>query len=323
MNNRFFVLICISQIFIWGNLPNKLFADEIKHNGTTIKVEKYNRDTTNINAENKTDTLKNKEILRDTFSFRYHFQVGDSLLYAVLSYDSIIINYGEPLLRLRYERILITCDSITPQGNYCLTQKLVNFKSTESFIDEKNVARNTTPWLNVPIKLEIDTLGRRIKAYNPGKLDAAMSPGGAFQPFIILPLDSVEGQNSKLTNESWIVSRQDDIPENGNPIPLLRYTLYYRMIGLQDTLDFKSLLKMTFAMTSQGSIAVKTKDINITTSSINNAIGEIWWDTKNWIPAVYNHTIEQKLSINYPKDDKTEQGFQYIYSTYILEKFVR
>jgi hypothetical protein len=95
------------------------------------------------------------------------------------------------------------------------------------------------------------------------------------------------------------------------------------MIGLQDTLDFKSLLKMTFAMTSQGSIAVKTKDINITTSSINNAIGDIWWDTKNWIPTVYNHTIEQKLTINYPKDGKTEQGFQYIYSTYILEKFVR
>jgi len=269
------------------------------------------------------DTVEKTKIIRDTFSFKYHFQKGDTLIYSVFSRDSIIINYGAPLLRLRHEKIMLTCDSITPEGDFCLTQKLISFRSSESFLNEKNIQRNTTPWLNVPVFLELDSMGRRKKSYHPDTLNGALTPGGAFQPFLLLPLlDSNDNVNRKLTNESWMFTRTDDIHENGLPIPLLRYSLLYRMIGFVDTLEYKSLLKMTFIKTSQGSIVVKSDDLDVATASINNAGGEIFWDTTNWVPILYFQTVEQRLTI-YDEEGQTVPGFHYIYSTFVLDDFIR
>jgi len=66
------------------------------------------------------------------------------------------------------------------------------------------------------------------------------------------------------------------LPENGNPYSALRATFFYRVIGIVDTLEFGDLLKMTFSITSQGSVAVKSDELLMLTTSINNAGGEIF-----------------------------------------------
>ena len=272
--------------------------------------------------ENAGPDIPRPKPIIDTFSFKYNFRVGDTLIYAVMSKDSITIDYGPPLLRIRFEKIMLTCDSITPKGHYVIKQQLIDFQSKESYLKEKNVERNTTAWLNVPVYIEIDSLGNRHKQYNKDSLRLAMKPGEAFQPFILLPLNMQDSTNIKYTNESWMLNDSSYIYENGNPAPVFRYTLYYRMIGMIDTLDLGKLLKMTFSMTSQSAHKVNTDDIKILTTAINNAGGEIFWDTIKWIPKYYIHTIEQRLTIENKINMYKELGFHYIHSTFILDKFV-
>jgi len=259
----------------------------------------------------------------DTFSFKYNFCLNDTLVYVLMSRDSITIDYGPPLLKLRYEKIMLTCDSITKNGHFIIKQQLIDFKSKESYLREKNVDRNITPWLNVPVYIEIDTMGIRYKQYNKDSLTLAMCPGGAFQPFILLHLNYKDSINTKITGQSWMIIDSGYIYENGNPPPVYRYTLFYRLIGMTDTLDLGKLLKMTFSMTSHSAHKINTADIQMLTTSINNAGGEIFWDTTNWIPRYYTHTIEQRLTIKEKSEKKERPGFHYIYSSFILDKFIR
>ena len=259
----------------------------------------------------------------DTLSFKYNFCINDTLIYVVMSKDSITIDYDQPLLRIRYEKIMLTCDSITKDGNFIIKQQLIDFKSRESYLTEKNVERNTTPWLNIPVYIEIDTMGIRYRQQNKDSLLLAMCPGSAFQPFILLQLNYKDSVNTKYTGQSWMVVDSGYIYENGNPPPVYRYTLYYRLIGITDTLDFRKLLKMTFSMTSHSAHKINTPDIQMLTTSINNAGGEIFWDTLHWIPRYYTHTIEQRLTITERNENKERPGFHYIYSTFILDKFIR
>ena len=269
-----------------------------------------------------TDVPRPKPII-DTFTFKYNFRVGDTLVYIVGSRDSIVIDYGPPLLRIRYEKIMLTCDSITQEGHFVIKQQLVDFKSRESYMKEQNVERNTTPWLNTTVYIEIDSMGIRYKQYNKDPLMLSIKPGEAFQPFILLQLNVKDSTNIKCTGESWMLVDSNYIFENGNPPPAFRYTMYYRMIGMVDTLDLGKLLKTTFSMTSQSSHIVNTEEINMLTTAISNAGGEILWDTMNWIPMYYVHTMEQRLTIKNNTDKYEEPGYHYIYSTFILDKFVR
>ena len=80
---------------------------------------------------------------------------------------------------------------------------------------------------------------------------------------------------------------------------------------------------MTFSMTSQSAHKVNTEDIKMMTTSINNAGGEIFWDTINWIPVYYIHTMEQRLTIEDKTNNNKEPGFHYIFSSFILDKFIK
>ena len=279
--------------------------------------------TNNEVIDDETIATPAPKVVRDTFSFRYKFKEGDTLIYSVMSKDSITIDYGEPLYRIRFEKIMITCDSVKRNGNFCLTQKLISFNARESHLKEKNIERKNTEWLNIPVYIEIDSLGRRIKAYNPDTMNGVVAPGGPFQPYLFMSLDSTdEGINKKLTNESWLVSGTDTLVENGMPIPTLKYSSLFRMIGLVDTLDFTNVLKMTFIVTGQGLIEVLTNQLKIKTFAKIASGGEIFWDTENWIPQLYIHTMSQKLTIYYPRGVE-KVGTHNLYTTYVLDKLSR
>lgn len=273
--------------------------------------------------------IENKgEIKKDTFSFCYHFEKGDTLIYSVMSRDSIVIDYGKPLLRIRVERIMLTCDSVTPEGRYCLTQKLVEYKSKENHDQEKNITRTTTPWLNVPVYIEMDTMGRRLLGFIKLKEKfAALTPGGAFQPFLLMPLADDTTSNLQQTEQSWIYSTKlATVPENGFPYPTMRWTTLYRMKGIVDTLDCVNMLGITFSMTSAGTIAIRDEDedVDVTTHSVNNAVGEYFFDTTYRVPKIYTHTMEQKLTITDSENKGGEiYGNHYIYTIFTLESINR
>ena len=282
-------------------------------------------DIININ-----DTATITEVPKlDTFSFKYDFRVGDTLIYFVNSKDSITIDYGPPLFKIRFEKIMLTCDSITPDGHFIIKQELIEFRSRETYLEEKNIDRNTTPWLNVPVYIEIDTMGNRYKQYIEDSLILAAPPGGVFQPFILLPLmvkDTITKEypkNRKNTAESWLIVDSNYIAENGMPIPVFRYSIYYRMYGMDDSLGLGNLLKITFSMTSQSAHRINTDDVKMLTTSINNAGGEVYWDTIHWIPKYYIHTIAQKLTIEDKIDKNKLTGFHHIFSIFVLDKIVR
>jgi hypothetical protein len=294
----------------------------------------------NLSAQNQIDSLTNQNpnlidtsqipeapgyAPRDTFHFRYNFEVGDSLTYIVMSNDSVIVDYGSPLLRIRFEKILITCDSITKAGNFCLTQKLIEFSAKESDAKEKNVSRETSDWLNIPVYLEIDTLGRRIKTANPDFKRNAVTVGGAFQSYLLVTLDTNENDTNghrKLTNESWLVSGVDDLVENAMPIPRLKYMTLFRMIGAEDTLDFKNLIRINTTITGQGLFDVYLDSNNrMSTHTRIASGGKIYLDTINWIPVVMQNTMEQRLT--FYNDGKEYPGRHRTNTTYILDRFVR
>jgi hypothetical protein len=260
---------------------------------------------------------------KDTLSFRYHFVPGDTLTYVAMSTDSISIDYGSPLLRIRFEKYVITCDSITHDGYYSITQRLTDFRSKESYEETKDVERTSSAWLDMPVTLIIDTLGHRIRHTYPKPIPMATAPGGAFQPILILPLDSI-GLNRRYTSEAWLLeNEEEDIPENGMPIPFMRYVLYYHLIGMVDTLDFKNLMKFTFSMTSQASVVVKDSSVDMRTVSVSNGSGEIFFDTMYWVPKVYTQTMQQKLTIEDKKNNASSPGSHWINTTFILDKIVR
>lgn len=304
----FLLLIALITLFYIQNC----FALNV--NNSSIATE--NNETTEI-PEIKT------EIVRDTFNFRYKFKEGDTLIYSVMSRDSITIDYGDPLYRIRFEKIMITCDSVKKNGNFCLTQKLISFNAKESYLEEKNIDRKNTEWLNVPVYIEIDSLGRRISVRNPDSLNGIVAPGGPFQPYLFMSLDSTsKGINKKLTNESWLVSSTDTLVENGMPIPTLNQTTLFRMIGLVDTLDLQNVLKMTFIVTSQGLVEVLTDNLKVKTFAKIASGGEIFWDIENWVPKLYTHTMSQRLTIYYPRGVEIP-GSHNLYTTYVLDKLSR
>jgi hypothetical protein len=265
----------------------------------------------------------------DTFTVKYDFQVGDTLIYFINSKDSITIDYAPPLLKIRFEKIMLTCDSITPEGHFIIKQQLIDFKSKESYLNEQT-DRNFTPWLNIPVYMEIDSMGNRFKQYNEDTLSLATPPGGVFQPFLLMPLmikDSATNEypaNQKSTIESWLIKEDSCyIVENGMPMPMFRYAIYYRMQGMVDTLDLKDYVRVGFSMTSQSSHGINTEEVKMITTSINNAGGEIFWDTAYYVPKFIIYTIEQRLTIEDRIDRKKINGFHHIYSNFVLDKIIR
>ncbi|MBI5324378.1 MAG: hypothetical protein HZB41_03720, partial [Ignavibacteriae bacterium] len=148
---------------------------------------------------------------RDTVNFKLKFFSGDTLTYIVKSHDSIIIDFGKPLIKSRTERIKIVCDSINKEGNFFLTQTLIEFSSVESQGETQNIENNSSPWLNRKAGLEIDSVGNRIKCVVFDSINGAMSPGGAFQPYLFFPFNVTQ----KAVKESWIVTSVDELVENG------------------------------------------------------------------------------------------------------------
>ena len=263
--------------------------------------------------QNDTTTYRKQ----DTVCFKYKFTIGDKLTFEVNSFDSISINYGQVLLRNRKETIQIKCDSLSKKGTFYLSQMLLSYKARESSGDEKNIERTNNSWIGRRISLEIDSVGNRLSFRFDDSTKAGLTPGGAYNPYLLFPISST----CKAIDESWAVSTTDFLPENGNPLPLLRQYSLLRVRKPIDTLGY-FCQKLEFVKTSQGSYELPFDNKKITVNSVINGFGTLLISDSLKIPINFLATSEEKLTLIFSDEDH-QPGFHYISTEFVLKEYIK
>ncbi len=271
---------------------------------------------TDIYSQNDS-TIVNEEF-KEIICYRYNFYQGDTLYYRNVSHDSIIIGMEPPLLRIRNELYELVCDSVGKKTSYFyLSMTLREYKALESKGDDKNIERKTTPWLNRKVFLVIDSLGNRIQTGIDDISNLAMSPGGAFNPYLFFGVNGY----CKTQKESWISKSLDTIVENGNPAPLINRTVLFRAYQEKDTLG-QICQNLTYISTGQGSILLRTPTEQMSVTSVLAGSGNLYISKKDLIPVYQFANIEQKLRIFTPENEDGNPAWHYTSAEFLLEKFI-
>jgi hypothetical protein len=225
----------------------------------------------------------------DTLCFSYRFMPHDTVFYDIVANDSIWVQ-GEPRqVRERNERIMLICDSVTPGPTYHLRQSLQRATSvTEMEGDATPVKRATSPWIGRTAYLVVDSSGRRSRAWPDFPRRAAITPGGPFQPVVLLDLGGSCGRQ----NQSWIMTDTVLVTENGVPEPAFRYETLVRVLDKADTLG-RHFVQLQYARTGAASAELVADGAVISM----NGFGKLTLDTEWRLPYHLFATAEVKLTI--------------------------
>jgi hypothetical protein len=258
-----------------------------------------------------------KAINKDTVCYKIVFLVGDSLIYNVVSRDSIVIDYGTPLIKNRKEKYLITCDSISPANHYFISITLFDYSAIEISGKEQIPEEKKHEWLNKKIIIEIDSVGNRFLCKPADTINAAIGPGGAFQPYLFFPIQ----QSCKAIGESWIVESKDVLCENGLPLPILRQSSLFRAKPPIDTLN-EHCNRFEFIKTGQGSVKLLTSTDSMRVTNVLKAFGTMEISTDKFFPVHFMSITDQKLTVQFA-DGVEKKGFHYLQSDFTLEAWRR
>lgn len=251
---------------------------------------------------------------KDTVCYKYSFQRGDTITYSLTSSDSIAINYGAPLTKIRNELFELVCDSLSQRGTFFITLELLDYVGYENYGVNKNVEVRENPWKNRKVQLEIDSLGQRLSWEISDSINPAISAGGAFQSYLLFWLK----EPCKAIEETWMTSSTDELAENGFPIPLLKQSTLYQMKSPIDTLN-DSCVNIEFIKTGQGSITLNEPNGINKMNSIINSFGKIYISRTRNLPVYFFNTIEQKLTI-IGSEGEEQKGWHYITSHFTLKQ---
>lgn len=311
----FFLVSCFSTL-TFSRQANKADKKNVKSKSTlstsdSIKAEIQARINKFVNPFVLFDTEKETD---SVFAY-YTFEKGDTLEYIVQSSDSIIIDYDEPLLKIRSERYVIICDSVGLNNHYYLTYYLKDFLGKESKGDIQNIERSESRWIEKKVFLEIDSTGERFNVSAADTTSVAIAPGGNFQPTLIYPL----GNALKSRQETWLINGKLDLIENGYPYAELKATTLHRMRGVTDTLGFKTI-RVDYVRTGTGDVVHKSKNNAYLTNCVINSHGEMYIDPLVKKPTHLFVTIEQKLRFSDESGD-SKVGKQFTNSYFTLFSF--
>jgi hypothetical protein len=246
-------------------------------------------------ADANISKLDNEAHSKDSVCFSYSFAKGDTLIYEVHSVDSISVDYGIPLVKERYEEIMIVCDSVSESGNFYLSQTLIDYRSFEAELkpNAETVKRSDHPWVGKTVHIQIDSLGDRLKVMPAYSDEMIQSPGGGFDPYILFSLK----ESCKSVGESWLVDGTDELVENANPPPMLTYSALFRARSEIDTLGY-SCNAFEYVKTGQGALESLFNGKLIKVSNVINSFGIMYISKEYKIPVHYYATIEQKLAFH-------------------------
>jgi hypothetical protein len=254
-------------------------------------------------------------MVKDQIScFKYKFNKGDSLIYSAVSHDSIIVDDNEPLIKNRFERYLIVCDSVK-QNRYFITLSMIDYLSNEYITGNDLIERKDSEWLGRKVNIELDSLGKRYSINVDDHTKFAVSPAGVFAPSHIIDF----GSSCHKINESWNSNILNYLPENAVPLPAIRQSFLFRALDPVDTLG-RHCNKLEYISTSQGTFIASDSVNSIKNTSVINGFGLIYIDSVYNIPVTHYMTAEIKLkhSLN---NGQEKPIWHYISSTYSLEKY--
>jgi hypothetical protein len=247
--------------------------------------------------------------------YKLKFFKGDTLRYRVASFDSIVIEYGKALTKMRFEMIEIVCDSTSNDGKYYLTQTLLSYIADEATGSTDRVRRTTSPWIKRNVRLVIDSVGNRYSVSVNDSNIYAVSPGGAFQPYLLFPFK----ETNKHKDESWFVKTIDTLVENGNPHAIENQSSLFRAEEPIDTLGYKSN-RFRFIKTANGQfMSISGKD-RILVEAIINSSGNFILSNEFCIPVHFFSNIEQKLKITTPEKEAMP-GIHLISTDFTIDEF--
>jgi hypothetical protein len=210
--------------------------------------------------------------------------------------DSIIVDYGKPLRKMRIDTISITCDSIENGNIYYLTQILNSEKSKEQEVGDTTIVEGRhSPWIGRHVSYSVDSAGYRSYYMVGDSLKAVMNPGGPFQPNLFFPL----GYGCKYKGETWIIESTENLAENGYPVPALKQTSLFKMDSLKDTLD-ERCTRLEYIRTGVGNMNLITAKDTMQATSVINSFGVIDIGTVRNVPIHYFCTIEEKIQLHFP-----------------------
>lgn len=264
-----------------------------------------------------------KPVISDSVSYRYSLVKGDTLLYEVISRDSIITGMRSPVIvKNRREVLLIACDSVTPNGIMYISQRMIDFSSKESDGISKPSIRSFSPWKNIKIWFSMDSTGKRYDFGGEDSLVSAVSPGGPFAPFLFIPL----GNGNHLVNSGWLLDDTCDVPENAIPVPIIKHISSMRARPNIDTLG-QLCNRLENTITAQGGFFSSTPapiKSTIQSNAIIAAFGIMDISTTLHIPIHYFGTSELKLNVKSMSNGKSSQVQikHFIASQFTLKKMV-
>lgn len=265
------------------------------------------------------DPISQMKIPVDTTDITYHFEAGDTLIYRAEAHDSIVRGFDPALLRIRYEKWRLVCDSVSKEGHFHLTQELLDFLGKESQGKIEDVRRDHSPWINRKAHLVIDSTGNRIASYPDDSTVAATGPGSVFNPPLIEPLKI----KTARTYQSWSLLKQlMDLNENAVPAPLIRQTCLFKNKPHKDTLGF-DCYRLEFIKTGQGSFELDAKGVYVDVTSILTGFNDYFFSVEHHVPIFLNAKIEQKVKMVNGKGNEPVPGWHFIDVDYILESLTR
>ncbi len=271
----------------------------------------------NLYAQEPNDFEDSDVIIKDTVHYQLKFLAGDEIIYRVESHDSITFDFDDALIRDRYERFKIVCDSVDNKGLFYLTVAFTDYIAAESKGDIQGVKRDYSPWSGRKVCLIIDSVGKRHRAYNPNTSEAVMSSGGAFQPFLLFPFLETD----KAVNESWLVKSVDTLVENGFPSAILEHSNLMRAEVDIDTLGY-DCSQFRFVKTASGEVDVPMQEQMIITKATINSGGRMLISKDLLLPIHFFQSIEQKLRVYFSETD-VKTGKHFINANFILESHNR
>lgn len=270
-------------------------------------------DSTDVHYE--ADTLQNTPKTFVSTCGYYKFISKDTLYYHINSRDSIVIDYGTPLMKERSELLRVVCDSVGKRNNHFYLQlSLVGcFIKEYEFGSKDTVAHSDSEWLNRKSYLEIDSVGERFGVSYDDSTKLGYTPGGAFAPSLFFNFQRPCADTGVSYNAGIYM---DYLVENGLPCPFVRDAFLYTNHGNFDTLGFKTN-RLEYVKTAQGSVVYGEGAKKLHVTNIIAAGGVLDIGLEQRIPIHLYQTQEQKLTFH-KADDSTMPGMHYTNAMFTL-----
>lgn len=249
----------------------------------------------------------------------YKFFPKDTLLYSVESRDSIVINFGVPLLKKRSEEFLVICDSVGSNNHFYLQMQYTKYKASEWTSKFDKVERNSHDWVNRKFYVEIDSVGRRYGINIDDTNKVAQNSGGAFQPYLFFDFQEACSD----TGLPWVIlDDYDYLIENGIPMPTMTGSTIINNKGYYDIFGFKTNL-LSVSRTGQGSVYYPDPKHPVRFTTILGTGGELYIGRDAKVPIFMHLEQDEKITIHSGKTVKEEGNSHYTETTFKLIKYNR